>query len=542
MAFRRSKLGHNVLGELSEFLRGLGFASFDQDNVESVKSLIERPLDLSDRRSCYSSYLESSLFKKWEFLDLGIDKRKAALDSFREAESHCGVTNKVLDARSFDPDFWRFAYRVQGVISRILGQVPAISHLPLVLGPGATVDHGRKAHKSERLGNYKLSTTLHLARVFDWGSLPGYHGRLVPGSRVVTVPKNYKTDRTICIEPTLNGMVQRAYGQRIRRRLYDVCGLDLRTQQARNGALISSVEGVSRFATIDFKAASDTVSRSLVRFLLPWEWYEALAATVCESGFVDDDEISFEKFSSMGCGFTFELETLLFLAIAIVCGSEVQAVYGDDVVIERELVTEFTTRAYQCGFEVNTEKSFSNGPFRESCGTDTYYGTLVTPFRLTKRSLNNFEDVQWLSNEAVRWFERTWPGPTAPLRKFRSALLKLVPRRFRNFGPDGYGDDWFISNWSEATPYLKRDKRGWEGWWVTRTRRIYDHTPVDLSNTCFSSYSASQNDRYPLVTLPPLGAGAARRMTDPSVLGEYKVVTGRALVRDWHELWSLSFD
>lgn len=542
MAFRPSKLCYEVLGELSKLGQGLGFNVFDPVNVSSALPLIERPLDLTDYRSCVLSHLESSLFKKWEYLDLGIDKTAAALTSFREAEKLCGVTNGVVDSRSFDPDFWRFAYRVQGVISRILGDVPPIANLPLSLSKGATVDVGRAKPAFEKLHNNKLSTTLNLARGFDWESLPGYHGQLVPGSRVVTVPKNYKTDRTICVEPTLNGMVQRAYGKRIRRRLYDMCGLDLRTQQAVNCSLISSVEGASRFATIDFKAASDTVSRSLVKFLLPWEWYEALAATVCEEGSFAGETFSFEKFSSMGCGFTFELETLIFLAIAIVCGSKVQAVYGDDVIIERDLVTEFTTRAFQCGFEVNVEKSFSNGPFRESCGTDTYNGIPVSPFRCTKRSLANFEDVQWICNEAIRWFERTWPGPTAPLRKFRSSLLKLVPKRFRNLGPDGYGDDWFISNWSEAAPFVKRAKHGCEGFYVGCTRRRYEEDSLHLPSEAYAVYKASLNDRYQLVLLPPTGAGFAMRKRDESLLGSYRVVTGRALVRDWHELWSLSLD
>jgi hypothetical protein len=54
-------------------------------------------------------------------------------------------------------------------------------------------------------------------------------------SKVRVVPKNAKTDRTICIEPDLNIFVQLGIGAVIRERL-KAYGLDLNTQVKEGGA------------------------------------------------------------------------------------------------------------------------------------------------------------------------------------------------------------------------------------------------------------------------------------------------------------------
>jgi len=56
-------------------------------------------------------------------------------------------------------------------------------------------------------------------------------------------------------------------------------------------------------------------------------------------------------------------------------------VYGDDIIVPTSVVDELVKLLGFLGFEVNTEKSFSDPDlrFRESCGLDAYNGVDVTP-------------------------------------------------------------------------------------------------------------------------------------------------------------------
>ena len=85
----------------------------------------------------------------------------------------------------------------------------------------------------------------------------------------------------------------------------------------------------------------------------------------------------------MGNGFTFPLETLIFWALtASACEGDVDSVsvYGDDIICPRERADDVIDTLTMCGFKINLEKSFVEGPFRESCGCDYYKGIDIRPF------------------------------------------------------------------------------------------------------------------------------------------------------------------
>jgi hypothetical protein len=130
----------------------------------------------------------------------------------------------------------------------------------------------------------------------------------------------------------------------------------------------------------------------LVRILLPARWYEELNALRSPSTLVDGHWHVLEKFSSMGNGYTFELETLIFSALISAsleeCGrsgrlGEDFFVFGDDLIIPDDTSRAVVAMLNYCGFSLNQEKSFS-GPvgFRESCGGDFFEGADVRPFYL----------------------------------------------------------------------------------------------------------------------------------------------------------------
>jgi hypothetical protein len=254
-----------------------------------------------------------------------------------------------------------------------------------------------------------------------------------PGNRVTTVPKTAQTDRLIAIEPHWNIYFQLGVGQMLRRRLRRV-GIDLSTQEVnRQGALLGSRTGTT--ATIDLSNASDTVSLELVRLLLPPGWVKVMEMLRSTSSFWPDTETweKNHKFSSMGNGFTFELETLIFWAIAksvaeLTGDLSKVPVYGDDILVPSSCFSVTCDWLEYFGFEVNTKKSYGSGLFRESCGMNAFGGIDITPFRLT-----NFRT---LSDAYVAYNALLSRG----LVSSAHTVLRLIPRPLRRFGPETLGD------------------------------------------------------------------------------------------------------
>jgi hypothetical protein len=204
----------------------------------------------------------------------------------------------------------------------------------------------------------------------------------VSENRISWVPKNWKTWRGIAAEPTHVLPLQLAAGGFILKKLLR-WGVDLRDQtRNQEQARIGSITGLR--ATIDLRMASDLLAINAVVLLLSRGWYSLLWRLRSVSGRVEgrEDLVTYAKFSSMGNGFTFPLETLIFTAACRAVGSKINVVYGDDIVIETELVADLQKLLRFLGFRVNQEKSFSDPEckFRESCGTDWYDGKLVTPY------------------------------------------------------------------------------------------------------------------------------------------------------------------
>jgi hypothetical protein len=301
-------------------------------------------------------------------------------------------------------------------------------------------------------------------------------------NKVITVPKNYKTDRVIAVEPDMNMYIQKGLAACIRRRLRKV-GIDIRSQSLNQDlALYASKTGA--MATIDMSMASDTVSLELVRLLLPPEWLTAFEQCRTAEGVLPcGSRVLYRKFSSMGNGYTFELETMLFWSLAsAVCSAygvseRLIAVYGDDVVVPSSVAQPLIALLGYCGFSTNESKTFIDGPFRESCGKHYISGFDVTPFYVRKQP-TSLLDLFLLHNQLYRWCVRNQWNVEWDRDEMRSLLLWLrgsAPKSWRKPRiPDGMGDGAFIGSFDECTPKVastskpgrvgKRD--GWEGYIV----------------------------------------------------------------------------
>lgn len=316
-------------------------------------------------------------------------------------------------------------------------------------GPGAS-NGVRGTHASEKI-NQEMTCTVSCKpfvsllrksnlyfQLFDERN--GSDGiRVVNGSRLATVLKNETTRRTIAIEPSGNMALQLAAGIYLEGALRMV-GLDIRKQQPINKALAHSGSIDGGIATIDLKSASDMFSIDLIRQLFPRRWFRLLTAIRSEEIEIKGvGQVRLNMMSTMGNGFTFPLMTLTIAAL-IYAVRRIQggpnlfidwrrtAVFGDDIIIPTAEYASVVDTLERAGLVVNTDKSYSSGPFRESCGGDYYEGYDVTPFYVS--SLDSDAAVYVAINQTLGWcakHELILPRSLLYLKSLLDGEVLLVP-------------------------------------------------------------------------------------------------------------------
>jgi len=424
----------------------------------------------------FLEYQVVKLMSKYPAMDTGIDCTRAALEKFIWAERLCKETNDRFSSRAASLPSDRVVRILSGAsrkIACILGPVPSFNEMEFSFGPGAA--YGVRGETSVY---NKVTSTLEctfalvdglsefLAEFPGWIPEGTHEVRLIPGSQLTFVPKDAKTHRPICIEPLLNGLMQKGYGSWIRRRLKRF-GVDLDDQGVNQK--LASLCIVDGLCTVDFSSASDTISYNLVMDLLPIDWFEALDCCRSPRFEYEGSWWNFQKFSSMGNAYTFELETLIFYSLACACCEELGieystgrnlSVYGDDVIIPKGCFDLFSEIVVACGFSINEEKSFKEGFFYESCGHDYYKGQLVRPYLIKKR-LNTTVSAIYACNTIRRIQKRIldlWSNidsdPTPILERLDDVhkwAVSHVPKHLRFLGPEGFGDGHLIADLDEAT-------------------------------------------------------------------------------------------
>lgn len=290
--------------------------------------------------------------------------------------------------------------------------------------------------------------------------------RVVKHSKMTTVPKNAETDRTICTEPLGNMALQLAAGTYLEGVLRCI-GIDIKTQEDKNKTLAykGSINGT--LSTIDLKNASDMITLSLVRLLLPSDLYTFLVSirsprTMVKYPDGTQIDVKLHMISTMGNGFTFPLMTLIITALcyAVECEAnkrgkrhyldfEQWGVYGDDIVCPSTHFTLMCNTLSAAGLVVNTDKSFSTGRFRESCGGDYVGGYNITPFYPT--SLRRDTDVYVVMNQLTKWAAR---HNLVPAKSFQF-LISLLRRDFLCV-PEWESDDSGYRTPSPPAPFYDK--------------------------------------------------------------------------------------
>lgn len=311
--------------------------------------------------------------------------------------------------------------------------------------------------------------------------LPEYYKRLeiralvrrlctdVPTTVLTYVPKEVNTVRLIGTPQALTVMVQKLGGDLMRRALAQE-GIDLNNQTInQEWAEIGSLTNL--VATVDLSAASDSIALHHLDWF-PERWRNFFLATRDPKVRVGDVEHKLSKVAGMGNGYIFELESLLFYAMARAVVEEeggdtsFVSVYGDDIIVPVQHYDTLVDFFLHEGFLINREKSFANGPFRESCGKHYFNGKDVTPW-YARREAGTICDLYHYCNGLTEWSSRTG----VPIQEVIDLVLHYIPAKHRILVPETWGSR---SGLHHAHPgVMMPEQRYNKKWQRVVTRYVY---------------------------------------------------------------------
>jgi hypothetical protein len=199
-----------------------------------------------------------------------------------------------------------------------------------------------------------------------------------------------------------------------------------------NQELALSASSTGLFATIDLSDASDRVpwELALEMFSVHPDLQAAVESCRSDSAELPDGRIvsPLRKFASMGSALCFPVEAMYFYTICVMARLEKHNlpvtprnvfqmsrgvyVYGDDIIVpttDAVVVLDYLQK-YNC--KVNSNKTFTSGSFRESCGIDAFDGTSVTPTYVrhlrpeNKRQVQNI--VSWVATSNLFYKRGYW--------------------------------------------------------------------------------------------------------------------------------------
>lgn len=501
----KSSLPGNLVQVVSRFLEDLGSPfslgvklMLDAGQWDEIVALEPDPRRYLNAADYLKDVAAASLLRKFEPLPTSHDRKAQALSKWYEGEFQCKKANFRLEPYREQSLFKEerqshvasLVRDIRAVVRELVGNRPSESPEGR-LGPGSTFSvRGRHITPPDKMSSSPTLTADSLWVLLEWQHTSWARAikarnrselTQVRGNRFTTVPKTAKTDRSIAIEPDLNVFYQLAYGRQLREELLRRAGWDLGVAQEihRRVACASSI--TREFATLDLSNASDTLSKTLVEVLLPTSWFSVLDSLRSKCTMMgpsqDPKWILLEKFSSMGNGFTFELETVLFAAISMAvtrkCGGVGQLghdvfVYGDDIIVPNGVAPVLKPVLEFFGLSLNLSKSFyDDSPFRESCGGDYFNGMAVRPYFL-KDELNEPQDYVALANGLSALAEKFTACGSPLSRRSWFSVLDNVPTTVRSCrGPKDLGDivihddpsRWTL-RWQDSIRYIRTIKPG----------------------------------------------------------------------------------
>jgi hypothetical protein len=423
--------------------------------------------DMTPRQVAAASLMKSFL-KKFSSTDRTTEEGDAvAVEKFRASNQRCGAwrynPNTSLDEellgefknlldRFFNPSGDPLVHHINDLFDR--GRT----------GPGVSIGANGEDFYTKFFSSDLTCTKGPLSRCFiaaisndryaDWLSAETKRAaqfddiHIVEGSRFSFVPKDDSTSRLIAIEPSLNMFYQLGLGRLLEERLTSFFGLDITSQPQINqeAALVGSV--TDDLATLDLSNASDSIGLPMLKWALPRWVYDLLCILRSPKGDLMGEQSELNMVSTMGNGFTFPLETLIFSCVVVACIKSHRqqpvrpytcyldregespigywGVFGDDIICHSRVARRVIRLLGLLGFEVNSDKSFIEGVFRESCGRDFFRGHDVRGVYIKR--LGTRESLYVAINGLNVWSAKTGINlPKTVGRLVRSAGRFFVP-------------------------------------------------------------------------------------------------------------------
>jgi len=431
-----------------------------------LQQLRVNPFNYVDAESLRADLVVTELLRKCELPGDKARKYKAAVDTFWACETQNAKTNARLDRfvnngpyEASDERLCVFIDAWRKKVKSLLKNLPE-RLIPRFSGGATYADTSKRATPPDKMSNRAqyypgMADLLPMWWETAWGRTSiSRTPRGVRGNVFFTVPKDGTKDRGCAKEASIAVALQLDVGAFLKAVLRRN-GIDLKEGQEKHRQLAREASLTGRFATIDLSNASDTLCKNLVKLLLPTDWHLLLSSLRAPFTRVDGTWVTLEKFSSMGNGFTFELETLIFYTLAETCmelsGQPYDATwcYGDDLIVPSCVSGDVLAALKFFGFSPNVNKTFDSGFFRESCGGDYFRGDDVRAVYLDKAP---GEPQEWISL-ANQLNTLGWLGRAA-----RQECLKNIPAEIRKLrGPASLGDlvitdedtsKWQVRRWA----------------------------------------------------------------------------------------------
>lgn len=348
--------------------------------------------------------LQQTLLKKCaDEVEPTADER--ALSLFIESNTRCGNWSLKLDTMHDEYLIGEFGNELYRVFNECyIDDLTYLGQLGNV-GPGASVGVDGCDFYTKLFSSTLTSTSASLVRAYrcaiasqpTWATAEVQRTAdkgsesLVQGSKLSFVPKRNDISRVICVEPSVNMFLQKGVESVFKHALKRTYGIDLSTQPDINRELAKRASTGCEQATIDLSAASDSISLGMCRKFIPKHVMNVLELLRSPSTQLPDGSwLELKMISSMGNGYTFPLETLIFCAVVSAVyrlnGRKLRktrvlsrggtvlgnfGVFGDDIICDSDLSSQVIRLLNLLGFQCNTDKTHCEVDlFRESCGGD----------------------------------------------------------------------------------------------------------------------------------------------------------------------------
>jgi len=528
-------------------------------DYEDWDGLVNLKLDPSTYKTAESYFADAaclSFLKKYEPLPTKVDRRAAAVSAFFEAERECFRTNQRLSpyltgqqspeddgvarhiagirkeilsivghrpkARLISGPYTQkasgiaFVVRKDGTRKQVSFQPPRecglTGKIPQPIGgrfgPGSTFgDRGVYTTLPDKLTSRPTITSSAAWFLLDYGSTlwASTNAELrrdptfVRGNRFVTVPKDATKDRGICVGASINLFYQLGLGRAMKDCL-KASGIDLTRAPITHAQVARRASITGEDATIDLRQASDSICKVLVKLCWPSAWHDTMFDLREPSTLIDDRWYQLEKFSAMGNGYTFEMETITFLGVCMhvmrehgitpVPGVNVH-VFGDDIIVPTSVSKDVIAVLRYLGFQTNESKTFVDGPFRESCGGDFFNGTPVRPYFLKEEPNEPQQKIAmangiWAMGHPDPRYNFRWDH----VRHAWFCVLDAIPSDIKRLrGPSDLGDSVIHDEpeyWQTRTRSSRRYIRGYvTGRPLNAVHRKHFHDSVVLASAVY---------------------------------------------------------